>query len=195
MSDPQRAARKASIGWFETPGRPGDRTLESQLIGLAPLFDGIAGKTVLDVGCAEGLIAMECCRRGASSALGVEMVAAHVEVGRSMLDGSCELVVGDANICRPDRNYDVVLLLAILHKLRNPSAACKRYAKACSDLCVIRFPASSLHRQVIVDHRSGGEPYDIGGVMRRQGFRVMEITDGPKSGPDLPIEKTYFYVR
>ena len=190
MIDHERAAKKASHGWFETPGRSGDRTLAEQLTGLDPLFAEIEGKTVLDVGCAEGLIAMECCRRGARGVFGVEIVKAHVEVANRLReDLPCEFQDANANEWKPNGRYDVVLLLAILHKLKDPSAACRRFAKVCDDLCVIRFPAISLDRQIIVDDRSGSEPHDIGTAMRRVGFRLEQATDGPRG------EKTYFYRR
>lgn len=41
-------------GWFHTPGRLGDRSLDQQLMGLDSLFERCFDKTVLDVGCAEG---------------------------------------------------------------------------------------------------------------------------------------------
>ena len=43
-------AGKQSVnkGWFSTPGRPGDRTLDQQLNGLDRLFMAARGKTVAD---------------------------------------------------------------------------------------------------------------------------------------------------
>lgn len=181
--------RKATHGWFVTDGRPGDRTLEQQIIGLDPLFSHVAGKTVLDVGCAEGLIAMECVRRGAAYATGVEIVPKHVEVGQRLAEKlPCELVIGDANVWEPDSLYDVVLLLAILHKLRDPSSACVNLARVAIELCVIRYPASS-DGQVIVDERSNRQPHDIGDVMETLGFRIDEVIAGPFD------EQTYYYRR
>ena len=53
------AQQMTKQGWFSTKGRLGDRTLKQQLMGLDPLFAECKGKTVLDVGCAEGLISIE----------------------------------------------------------------------------------------------------------------------------------------
>ena len=55
----EKAKKIATIGWFTTAKRPGDRTLEQQLVGLDKVLAEVAGKTVLDAGCAEGLISME----------------------------------------------------------------------------------------------------------------------------------------
>jgi hypothetical protein len=42
--------------------------------------------------------------------------------------------------------FDVVLLLAVLHKLRDPSAACARFARQARDLCVVRLPPAKPRR-------------------------------------------------
>lgn len=189
MDVPNKERRKATMGWFETPIRPGDRTLEQQLLGLEPLFDDIAGKTVLDVGCAEGLISIECAKRGATFVKGVEIVSGHVVMAKKLCNGlPCKFIVSDASDWEPDRLYDVVLLLAILHKLPDPTSVCANLARVARELCVIRYPASSVG-EVIVDERSGNQPHDIGDVMRSIGFKLERVTDGPLD------EKAYFYRR
>jgi 2-polyprenyl-3-methyl-5-hydroxy-6-metoxy-1,4-benzoquinol methylase len=67
-------------GWFTTAERPGDRTLDQQLCGLDGLQHECAGKTVLDVGCAEGLISHYLARLGARSVYGIEIVPGHVDM-------------------------------------------------------------------------------------------------------------------
>jgi len=184
-----KQARKASHGWFTTPRRPGDRTFEQQIIGLEPLFAEVSGKTVLDVGCAEGLISIECARRGARFTRGAEIVAGHVAIANTLHENRpCKFIRADANEWVPDREYDIVLLLAILHKLTNPTDACARFAGAARELCVIRYPISS-EGEVIVDARSSSEPHNIGELMEAMDFRVEQITVGPFD------EQTYFYRR
>lgn len=116
--------------WFKVGAKPGDRTLDQQLMGLDPLFAEIEGKSVLDVGCAEGLIAIECARRGASAVTGFEIRSAAVETARKLVKtlagvGQVYFETGDANHYPPNARYDVVLMLAVLHKLRDPSAMCQ----------------------------------------------------------------------
>lgn len=170
-------------GWFHTDGRLGDRTIDEQLIGLGPLLAEASGKTVLDVGCAEGLIAFELAKAGATMVRGIEIIVRHLKVAERLKAGlPCEFAVGDANIYNPavnfEREYDIVLLLAILHKLQNPVGACRCLATAAKSLCVIRLPPTG---PIIVDQRSAYETHDIGQVMTEIGFRLEQVTVGPFS--------------
>lgn len=165
-------------GWFTVGSRQGDRTLDQQLVGLDRLFAAVPGQTVLDLGCAEGLISLECARRGALAVHGVEIRADHVAAGRKLVGGlPVTLDAGDLNTWRPARPYDIVLVLALLHKLKNPSAACAAFCEAARELVVIRTPPKP-DPWVIVDSRSGNRPHDIGRVMRDSGFKLAEQLAG-----------------
>ena len=83
--------------------------------------------------------------------------------------------------------YDVVLLLAILHKLQEPEDVCKRLVSYCDDLCVIRMSPDGT--DVIVDARSNKVPQYIGNVMAASGFHVERTTIGPLG------EKVWYYRR
>lgn len=160
-------------GWFSTPGRPGDRSLTDQMKGLDWLFANCRGKTVLDVGCAEGLISIELAKAGAVAVHGVEIVPQHVQIGRK-LQGDLPICfeVGDANTWAPKRQYDIVIMLALLHKLRNPTEAAHRFAAAARHAVVLRMPP--LHAPTIVDPRSGNNPHHIGDVLMKLGFVLTE---------------------
>lgn len=172
-----------SKGWFATPGRAGDRTLEQQLIGLENAFDYARGGVVLDVGCAEALIAMEFLRRGAREAFGVEKIADHLRVAKEIRNKEglhLSLLNADADNWdptdySPHGGFDVVLLLAILHKLKDPTAAAKRYGAVAKSLCVVRLPSTG---EVIVDERSGGVPHDIGEAMISVGLSLVDVVHG-----------------
>lgn len=172
-------AGKKLKGWFGTNGRAGDRTLDSQLLGLDRLMAEVPGKTVLDVGCAEGLLSIEVARRGALAVHGVEVRADHVAVGRKLVgDLPVTLEAQDANEWCPRRKYDVVMALAILHKLKHPSHAAALLADYCLDLMVLRMPPAT--GMTIVDSRSGGRPHDIHAVLVTAGFAPEFISnDGP----------------
>lgn len=162
-------------GWFVTDGRAGDRTLAQQLVGLDKV--NVQGATVLDIGCAEGLISIEMAKRGAAAVHGVEIVAEHVKVGRRLVgDLPVTLEVGDANTWAPKRDYDVVLMLALLQKVRDPSAVCARFAAAALETVVLRLPPK--HAPTIIDDRSGNKPHDIHAVMLACGFEQLAVRFG-----------------
>lgn len=165
-------------GWFHTPGRRGDRKIDQQLKGLERLLDTVSGKYVLDVGCAEGLIALKVEQAGAKAVHGVEIVEAHVEVARSLAgpDSRCSFEVGDANHWQPSDSFDVTLMLAVLHKLRDPSAAVRRFARVTRELCIVRLPPATA--PLIVDERSGNKPHDIATVLASENFSLDQITRG-----------------
>ena len=171
-------AGKAGLkGWFSTRGRAGDRTLDQQLAGLDDLFERVPNKTVLDVGCAEGLIAIELARRGARAVHGIEIVRDHVVVANDLRDHlPVTFEVADANTYAPRRVYDIVIMLALLQKLKDPSAACKRFAKAARELVVLRLPP--LHAPTIIDARSGNKPHDMQAMLESCGFARVKTVHG-----------------
>lgn len=166
-------------GWFILDERTGDRTLQEQMIGLQWLQENCAGKTVLDLGCAEGLISIEAARRGAAAVHGVEIVPGHVEIA-NQLRGDLPITFeqGDCNDWRPQRRYDIVLALSLLHKLKNPTAATAAFADAAAVAFVLRTPPA--HAPTIVDWRSSFEPHHIGDVLKKHGLRLLA---GGHNGP------------
>ncbi|HWI12239.1 MAG TPA: methyltransferase domain-containing protein, partial [Burkholderiaceae bacterium] len=139
----EKAKKIATIGWFATPNKPGDRTLEQQMTGLDKVLAEVAGKTVIDAGCAEGLISMEMAKAGAVKCVGLEVIAGHVELGKALV-GDLPVELKVANLNDFDLSAlepaDIVLMLAVLHKLKDPSAVCANLAALAKDLCVIRLP-------------------------------------------------------
>jgi hypothetical protein len=134
---------------------------------------------VLDAGAAEGLISMELAKAGAIRCVGLEIVANHVAIGRELI-GDLPVTLELANLNHYDVSQhgraDIVLMLAILHKLKDPSAVCAALAAQCNDLCVIRLPP---YGQVIVDARSYNVEHDIGAVMKEAGFVLESEGNGP----------------
>lgn len=181
--------------WFAVGNKLGDRTLAQQMQGLDRLFaevkkHGAGSGSVLDIGCAEGLISIELARAGFACVTGIEIRPDAVARARELKarDRDAYLVhnstwlqfhVGDANTYVPDADgFQIVIMLAVLHKLKNPTAACARFAAAARDLVVIRLPPE--HAPTIVDERSGMEPHHVGLTMERSGFVLEHAAyDGP----------------
>lgn len=169
-------------GWFNLPGQIGDRNLEDQLKGLDIALLEARGKRVVDLGCAEGLIARRFAEAGASSVQGFDSVAGHIATGRKMMGASpVALEQGDLNN-RPLRKhisgmqFDIALLLAILHKLREPAKLLAAVAQAAPALIVVRLPPQTA--PVIVDARSGRRPCNVQTELERHGYRLDSIARG-----------------
>lgn len=173
--------------WFTIQGEArGDRTLGEQLQGLEPLFAEVPGKSVVDLGCAEGLIAIECAKRGAKWVHGVEIVPAHVAIARRLAGPlNCTFAEGDVEAYAEawlksgtKARVDIVLALAILHKLRSQAGVLK-YATAVADLVVVRYPVGCSG--VIIDSRSDYKSFNVPKFMLDRGFKIERKEMGPRS--------------
>jgi 2-polyprenyl-3-methyl-5-hydroxy-6-metoxy-1,4-benzoquinol methylase len=175
-------------GWFHRPGiQDGDRTLEEQLLGLAPMLAECPGKTVLDLGCAEGLISRECLGAGAAQVRGIDVLERHIDAARSLaLDPHrARFVVANLNNS-PDQDdlaclsSDIVLMLAVVHKLSDPEKSLREWSQfvVSGGLLVIRLPIGS----------TGEIPYKHGKhkvansrhVLPELGFRFERDEPGPR---------------
>lgn len=182
--------RRVPKGWFETRKNHGDRTLAQQMIGLGALRKIVKGKTILDVGCAEGLIGFELLDYGALLVHGVEIVPRQVYVARAIAIGrpvgTCGFIIGDVNTFKPTFEYDIVLMLGILHKLEDPEASCRRLVVAAKQLCVIRIPPSDVAHIII---NRNGLQYNLDTIMVSEGFKLKFETTSAYD------EVTLFYIR
>jgi hypothetical protein len=171
-------------GWFAVEGRQvGDRTLTEQMMGLGPLIGEAAGRSVLDLGCAEGLIALEMLKAGAARAHGAEAVPSRVATACDLCAGRpAVFFVADLEsfaAAPPDwllPAYDIVLLLSIAHKFRDPEAFLRAAADRAAEFVAVRLPAP-----ILVDWRSGFRPVDVPAVMASEGFRLWHEAPGPRA--------------
>jgi SAM-dependent methyltransferase len=139
-------------GWFRIDGvQDGDRTLAQQLLGLETIADEFAGATVLDIGCAEGLIGRHCVDAwGASLVHGVTLPLYELEearrqcAGRPMTFFQADLRSGVECLDLAAGllpSYDVLLLLSVLHKVRDPMRLLEWAVQFAGHLVAIRLPA------------------------------------------------------
>lgn len=166
-------------GWFKFEGREGDRTIDQQMQGLSLLMRSVKKATVLDLGCAEGLITVEMAKTGAVALHGVE-IRRQAVLDANHLRGDLPITFeeGDLNKWRPQRHYDVVVMLAILHKLKDPRAMLKEVLdKASPDLVVLRLPPRS-DNPAINDARSGSKLIKLKPTLTKCGFKLIHATAG-----------------
>ena len=162
---------KEHRGWFKVPGvQWGDRTLEEQVMGL----DAVKGRSVLDIGCAEGLISRWLCGRGAKHADCVGRIVDELEAGRRLCAGypihfhcadlrKMEQVRG----LRLRRQYDVVLLLSIVHKMLDPLPLLEWAAGKARHTIAVRVPARTY-----TDRGNPPQSHDIEAQLAPFGWTV-----------------------
>lgn len=169
-------------GWFIIPNiQDGDRTVDEQAQGLQD-YD-FNGKTVLDLGCAEGLISAYALMEGAKLVHGCEIVNDHIQVARRLMAGKkaqfFEMDLGNFKQWHKNTfsqmlpRYDVVLMLGIAHKLKEPVSFIK-YAAAIGDAVIIRLPA-----KILSDKRSGFQSIDIP-LLLAPDFNLVAEPAGPR---------------
>lgn len=183
------AGNEAVKGWLAIPGvQRGERTLAEQMMGLEPALTDCPGKTVIDFGCAEGLIGIEFAKAGAI-VWGLELqdrfiktaaaqaqlagVDARCRFERFDLSGFVEL--GAAIDWSPS---DIVLALAIVHKLRHPGNALRNMAALARERLVLRLPIGSVG--VIACKFDAAARCDSREVMPDCGFRLEQQLEGPR---------------
>lgn len=173
-------------GWFKLPGRIGDRTVKSQVKGLGVV--DFAGKTVLDCGCAEAQISKYALIRGAKSVLGLEITKEFVEEARRQCEGLKTIFFHfDLNNFNADEfgMFDTVLLLSIVHKLKEPLWFLEEVINSAKDIIVIRLPD-----RVLNDWRSPHIKQDIPEFMAKLGF---DLIAEPKTCIE-PVSKKQEYM-
>jgi SAM-dependent methyltransferase len=180
-----------SEGWFNIPGtQAGPRTLQEQMLGLNPALDETYGKSVLDLGCAEGLIAIEFAKRGASLVCGIDYNPALIETAKSEIEKANEhtgkflpvsCIHGDLSDLIPNGardQFDIVLALAILHKLPDPAAGAKFCTEIAKSLIVIRLPKGSTGN--IRGKHNPKARCDVREVFKAAGFQRERKEVGPR---------------
>jgi len=165
-------------GWFSIPGirEHADRTIEEQLGALKRALAEAGGKTVLDLGCAEGAISLEFAKAGATRVLGLEVVEPHLVVARKYCEGwpQIEFVcahLGEWAVAHPEpERFDIVLALGVIHKLTYMEPALRWAAKSCDDLFCFRSGAMG-EGDYMVRNKRKTDQLNLPEVMRSCGFK------------------------
>jgi len=190
-------------GWFNVAGTVGNYDLEERLIGLRQLEPVSRNATILDLGCAEGLIGMHLMKTGPGRLMhGLDekeryLVGARMIARRERLRAKFLRVdlnhLAEWRAANPDvllGSYDVVLCLCIAHKLNHPEQFLRQAAGLCGGYFALQLPAS-----IINDRRSGHHQFDANWAMLGWGFElfheeyVSPITTTRTDGIPRPLFK------
>jgi len=124
MIDREKLAyQKIDLPYGLSTGQGNDRSITSEKI----FADSIKGKSVLDIGCSLGFFCQEAVRQGASRVIGVD--ADDERLRKAALIADCVGMARNIEFRQLDINtedlteqYDIILLLNVLHHIRNPIA-------------------------------------------------------------------------
>lgn len=157
--------------WFGT-----HRMYCEQIMGLEALSRGAQGKTVLDLGCAEGEIGAAFLAAGAKLVHGAEIMIDRAEAARANLTlaFSCDLEYFrefyDVNRHKLLTRYDVVLALSIAHKLRRPDTFLHSCCNLAGQHLAVRLPTPILD-----DARSNHMGLDVRAHIEARGFTLETV--------------------
>lgn len=130
-------------GWFVIPGvQSGDRTIEEQRTGVELAIAECSGKTVLDLGCAEGLLSLEFAKAGAKLVHGIDSLSAHLVVAQDLCASHRCITFEQQDLNEPKtlrRTYDIVLALGVAHKLTEPVLGIRYAAAHAKSLVLVRM--------------------------------------------------------
>ncbi len=152
------------------------------------------GQTVLDVGCAEGLVSIQCFERDAKLVHGIEIRHRAVEVARSLagIKGISEQVkFFQGNLKRPNsclkqdgllEKYDIILANVVIHKVTTAAQLFKELLGRCQTTFVIRLGNRRL--------RKGRWKYtDVVNYAAKEGFHLeWEACGYPLGDPPYTLD-------
>lgn len=185
-------------GWFEIPGlQNGDRPLEAQVKAVRPAIAVAAGKTVLDLGCAEGLIGLEFAKAGAKQVHGIDSIFGNIATAQEVCKGRpMTFETADLNAYIKDAfardvvpQYDIVLALGVTHKLHEPADGVNFAARSARELVLFRS-GTAQKGGVITNKWNSKRSVDAHALMRELGWKLNEEHVGP-----APWRETVEYWR
>lgn len=174
-------------GWFAIPGlQAGDRTLEDQVTAVRPAIAECAGKTVLDLGCAEGLVGLEFAKAGAQLVHGIDSILGNVNTARQVCNGQAmTFETADLNVYIREAfardavaQYDIVLALGVTHKLHDPAHGVNFAARSARNLVLFRS-GRAQQGGIITNKWNSKVAVNAHKLMRMHGFTLEKTLTGP----------------
>jgi len=184
--------------WFIIGDNGGQLDIERQDAGLSQI--DFKSKTVLEIGCAEGLVSLQNLKRGARLSHGIEFRERAVEVAQSIAgvlgkSDSAKFYWGDIRATDTVLNqsgmldrYDIVIAMAVLQKVPNQPEIFGKLLAKCSSTMVLRLPEKKLYRFRMFSRQWSWGSSDPVEVARRNGFRLAWESCGyPQGKPPFPV--------
>lgn len=174
-------------GWISVPGirSHADRTLEEQMQGLESAVAECKGKTVLDLGCAEGMIGREFARAGAIDVLGIEILESHLHIARKACEKEmppmrfeCAHMDDWIDAHPKPEQFDIVLSLGIAHKVKDPNTVLRFSCQSAKDLLCFRAPGHAWDGWFAAKH--SGARVHFPTVMEKCGFKLEKHVPGAR---------------
>lgn len=158
----------------------GARSVEEQMLGLAPALEEARGKQTVDLGCAEGDISILFAMAGAK-VLAFDYNAQFIAAAESRRGNlPVKFIFSDLNqmIQKTVVSADIILALSVLHKLHTPADGVRYCCQCARDLIVIRLPKGSTGK--IKGKQWPFRPADIPAIMKECGFAREQKHVGPR---------------
>ena len=160
---------------------------------------GVAGRSVLDIGTNYGVFPFEAVRRGASRAVGIELDPERAAVAARIaaLHGHpYEIREGRVEELEPHERFDVVLLLNVLHHVLDPVEVMRRLVALCTDTMIVEFclPDDPEYLVHLIDDTT--PPRALSWRRARLRSRVLRLAlgDAPiMAVGNLPYHRTFYF--
>jgi SAM-dependent methyltransferase len=185
--------------WYVIGENGGEVALERQFSGLHMI--DVSGKTVLELGCAEGLVSLEMIKRGARLVHGVELRDRALEVARSIAhvtSNNDRMTFWLGNLTQiPDvlsqpgmlDSYDVVTAMAVLQKMPNQPSILEHMLQKCRETFVIRLPVRKAFQYRYKKTAWSFNGADVVPLIEAQGFKMRWEGPGyPKGEPPFSMD-------
>lgn len=155
----------------------------------------LSGKTLLDVGCGSGRLALEALKRGAERVVGVDFAPSMLEIARRQAEAdgiadSATFIDGDFLQAPLDVTFDIVVANGFFDYVADPEPVLKRMVALSRGWVIASFPGKSPLRNLLRKVRYGMQGcdvyfYDAGQiekVARAAGLTNFELRFMPHSG-------------
>lgn len=110
---------------------------------LSLLDEDLTGKSLLDIGCAYGYFCFESEKRNAARVVGTELKR-HRYVGANIIKeitgNNSEILYQDVFEEPLEEKFDIVILLNVIHHLKEPIRALRMLSNMCTEKLIIEFP-------------------------------------------------------